>query len=154
MRINLPSLWSIYRNNLSYNVNTENEAKLIDIYSSFSQQNKQCKQVGTYLIEDPSAEQGLREVVNDENVPELKGLAVGHETRPDHPRDVRVAHTSDQRRHRRRHHGPVLHSGVYKHNTNISKHSGEITQIMKFVPTRNSRVKAIVDLKRDSHRYI
>lgn len=65
-----------------------------------------------YLVEEPRAEDDLEEVVRDEYVSKLKGLAVLHEPRAQHLDQVDVRHTDGECGERTRHEQPVAGSGV------------------------------------------
>lgn len=73
----------------------------------------------TYLVEYPCAENGLSQIIEDENSSQLKRFAVGHEARANLSCTYSVPDADCQRRPWRRYHGPIFYSRVYKRAENI-----------------------------------
>lgn len=70
------------------------------------------EQIKAYLVEEPRAENDLEEVVGDEYVAKLEGLAVLHEPRAQHLDQVDVRQTDGECGERTRHEQPVARSGI------------------------------------------
>lgn len=87
-----------------------------DRYQACRMTEKPTRGVGVprvaHLIEYPGAEEGLREVVDNEHVAQLERLAVGHEPRPDQFGGERIDEARRHRRPRRRHHRPLAHARI------------------------------------------
>lgn len=65
-----------------------------------------------YLVEEPRAEDDLNRVVNDQSAAKLEGWTVFHVGRSPHFNEHDVSQANEERRQRRAHKQPILHSPV------------------------------------------
>jgi hypothetical protein len=66
----------------------------------------------SYLVKYPRGEDGLCEVVKNEDTPEVEGLPILHNPRAEDLAEVGVRQANGDRRDGAAHHRPFLHSGI------------------------------------------